>query len=996
LNLKISFKYLLLFPAVFIFYSSKGQNFATHLYTTADGLSDNYILSVYQDSYGYLWIGTANGLNRFDGKRFINFGLAQGLPSLSVDKIYEDHNHRLWIGTRNGIAELKGDSCYSYPVNDKQQISFVSGFIEPEPSKLWATTNKGLYELQNDHWEKITLDKGFENASIGKIIKVGKSLYINYQYNKLLQHTSDDKQNLLMSVETSHPYYNSLLNIGEKIYIGTYSSLLQWKENKWMPLLADSLHKRFIYISYHDSNNRWWFGTKEDGILLATANGQQFEYTHIPLSFNLVSNFFEDKDHNIWAACFHGLLKISPSYYQTISLPPFDNMHFIHNSIGLPSGNIVVSGQNGKLVIIKPINKGETPTQILSSIQLKNPIDFIDHYTFDEQERMLFTTREGKLYRLAGDKLRDLSSIVHHENRVLRDLAYNKKTKQLFVCGDSVLLFGNEDHLDTFFSPKKEFIFQPEVIHLEEQHGSMLVQTLSGGSFLINEDEEINPLDKDLNFSVSVKNKNDNSIWAAYRGKGISKYKWSPNQAPQLMETITEADGLPSNYILNLTVDEQGKLWIATTKGITLMKRDQQGKWIHEDLSFDQAGNPGLLSFAKINPDVNGNLWMNLKNKLVVFDPQKLPIKNLFTNTIIEKILLFDKPAEWTTLTDSFEGYHRLPVDPVLKYNQNTISIFFNALQFNDNSQLEYSYRLLPSDPGWSEPSTGNVVSFYQLNPGQYNFEVKSHIKGFDWSSPATFSFIIKKPFWETWWFRLTLIAVATALIIFIFRYRLMQLKTRTEMQNKLRELDMKALKLQMNPHFIHNALNSIQSLVLNNRTNEASHYISKFAKLLRQVLENSDKDLVPLDKELYSLQLYLDLEKLRMNMDVDYSVHIDDSVVDSEIKIPPLILQPFVENALWHGLGNKEGEKKILLNIHSKPGWVICEITDNGIGRKKAASLNEIFPEGHLSKAVDIIRQRLSDFNQSSDTEPVSFIDLEENGQAMGTTVIIRLKNPG
>jgi len=330
-----------------------------------------------------------------------------------------------------------------------------------------------------------------------------------------------------------------------------------------------------------------------------------------------------------------------------------------------------------------------------------------------------------------------------------------------------------------------------------------------------------------------------------------------------------------------------------------------------------------------------------------------------------------------------------------LKYNQNTISISFNALQFNDNSQLEYSYRLLPSNPGWSEPSTGNVVSFYQLNSGRYDFEVRSHVKGFDWSSPAVFSFIIKKPFWETWWFRLVVITAATALIVFIFRYRLTQLKTKTEMQNQLRMLETKAFKLQMNPHFIHNALNSIQSLIINDRNHEAGQYINKFAKLLRQVLENSEKNLIALDKELYSLKLYVDLEMLRMNMDVSYEVQTDESIIESEIKIPPLILQPFVENALWHGLGNKEGEKKILLNIHSEPGWIICEITDNGIGRKKAAELYETFPEGHLSKAVDIIRQRLSDFNEPSDTEPVSFIDLEENGEPLGTTVIVRLKNP-
>jgi LytS/YehU family sensor histidine kinase len=159
-------------------------------------------------------------------------------------------------------------------------------------------------------------------------------------------------------------------------------------------------------------------------------------------------------------------------------------------------------------------------------------------------------------------------------------------------------------------------------------------------------------------------------------------------------------------------------------------------------------------------------------------------------------------------------------------------------------------------------------------------------------------------------------------------------------------------------------------------------------------VLENSDQNLVTLEKELYSLQLYVDLEKLRMDMAIDYRVKIDDAITDpSQIKIPPLILQPFVENALWHGLSTKDGQKIIQLIIYQQPGWLICEITDNGIGRKKAAEHYQVFPEGHLSKALGIIRQRLSDFNQSKDKEPVSFIDLEERGQPTGTTVIVRIR---
>ncbi len=451
--------------------------------------------------------------------------------------------------------------------------------------------------------------------------------------------------------------------------------------------------------------------------------------------------------------------------------------------------------------------------------------------------------------------------------------------------------------------------------------------------------------------------------------------------------------GSQNNYVLDLAIDKEGKLWIATTKGVTLMQKDEQGKWIHHDFDINESGAAEFLSFSKLSDDGHNNMWMSLPDKLLLFDTKKTIVSAFHTKTVIEKILLYDQPTNWSLLTDSVGSYRKLPVNPVLRHDQNTLSIAFNGLQFVNNSLLEYSYRLHPSDTAWSSPVASNIVSFYQLSPGKYRFEVRSHIKGFDWSEPATFSFAIKKPFWETWWFRLLIIAAASALIVFIFRYRLTQLKTKSEMQNQIRELEMKALKAQMNPHFIHNALNSIQSLILNNQSTEASHYISKFAKLLRQVLENADKNLISLDKEMYSLQLYVDLEKLRMNMKIDYKEQVDENILTSEIKIPPLILQPFVENALWHGLSRKEGDKKINVTITGKDDWVFCEIADNGIGRKKAAESNKTFPEGNLSKAVNITRQRLVEFNQSTGTEPVSFIDLEKDDEAFGTTVIIRIK---
>ncbi|HEX5653761.1 MAG TPA: histidine kinase, partial [Chitinophagaceae bacterium] len=416
--------------------------------------------------------------------------------------------------------------------------------------------------------------------------------------------------------------------------------------------------------------------------------------------------------------------------------------------------------------------------------------------------------------------------------------------------------------------------------------------------------------------------------------------------------------------------------------------------WLTEKIEpGDDLKNADLL-FARFAITPDGNMWVNSFDRVLLWQGKKNIAAQVIPEIVIEEIQLYNKSTDWSVIADSISGYRQFPVFPVLKYSQNSFSVSFNAIQFARDAVTEFQYQLEPIDEQWSHPITNNTVSFYQLSPGTYHFRVRARLRGSGWGEPAEFSFRIEKPFWETWWFRILILVLASSLLITIYRSRINQWRRKTAMETQIHELEMNALKAQMNPHFIYNALNSIQSLIINDRPKEASGYISKFAKLLRQVLENAEKDLIPLSKELYSLQLYVDLEKLRMNMEVDYVVSMDAMVQPDQTRVPPLILQPFVENALWHGLSRKQGDKKISLRLITEKDWILCEITDNGIGRKNAVDSYSQFPEGHLSKAVHITRQRLMDFNQSPGTEPLTFIDNEERGQASGTTVVIRISN--
>lgn len=204
----------------------------------------------------------------------------------------------------------------------------------------------------------------------------------------------------------------------------------------------------------------------------------------------------------------------------------------------------------------------------------------------------------------------------------------------------------------------------------------------------------------------------------------------------------------------------------------------------------------------------------------------------------------------------------------------------------------------------------------------------------------------------------------------------------------------MKALKAQMNPHFIYNALNSIQALVANDKKKEGIHYIGSFSRLLRQVLDNSENNIISLDKELETINLYIQLESLRLDMQLRYKKIIPKEIVTEFEKIPPLILQPFIENALWHGLSRKAGEKEITIIVQLRDNWLLCDITDNGIGRVKAQAYKNNSLELHQSKGIDITRKRLIDFNEDAIIVPIEFFDLyDSQKQPCGTQVTIRIK---
>ncbi len=255
----------------------------------------------------------------------------------------------------------------------------------------------------------------------------------------------------------------------------------------------------------------------------------------------------------------------------------------------------------------------------------------------------------------------------------------------------------------------------------------------------------------------------------------------------------------------------------------------------------------------------------------------------------------------------------------------------------------------------------------------------------------------LNAPFWKEKWFKALLILAGLSGIYSVYHIRLRQIKhqelLKREFSQKLADMEMKVLKAQMNPHFIFNSLNAINWYILKAETEKASFYLTKFSKLIRLILDNSNHKTISLDQELAALKLYLEMESLRFNEKFSYVISVDKEVNPLSIGVPPLVIQPFVENAIWQGLLHKEKDCKIDIQVNRMPGGLKYVITDNGIGRKKSSELKNIAADENKDNGVKLNSDRLAMLNRESTITSVETIDLgSPQGEPLGTQVIIKM----
>jgi hypothetical protein len=383
---------------------------------------------------------------------------------------------------------------------------------------------------------------------------------------------------------------------------------------------------------------------------------------------------------------------------------------------------------------------------------------------------------------------------------------------------------------------------------------------------------------------------------------------------------------------------------------------------------------------------VNDTVYAVGAHKIQLFPCSVLTENRIKPSVELSKIQVFDKTQPLGKLNK-------------LSHDQNNITFHFNAISFRSQKSLTYQYRLKEIQPSWtSTTSDAPQAQFSRLAPGEYTMEYRACNEDNYCSDPKSVSFKIKPAFYQTWWFIVLLIGSIVTVLLLFFRWFLHNERQKNAFTQNKKDLERKvykarisAIRSQMNPHFMFNALNTIQEFIITNQQNIASEYLADFADLMRKYLEQSKNEKISLQDEIETLEIYLKLENLRFEESLEYSIYTDPQINPYESYIPVMLLQPFIENSIKHGLLHKSDNRKLSIRFENlDENRIKCIIEDNGIGRKASADINKSRFK-HQSFATKALNERLSLLNnETSDQIELNITDLYEGDESSGTRVEI------
>lgn len=468
-----------------------------------------------------------------------------------------------------------------------------------------------------------------------------------------------------------------------------------------------------------------------------------------------------------------------------------------------------------------------------------------------------------------------------------------------------------------------------------------------------------------------------------YAGSWAGLYIIDPKTL-QITKHLSKANGLTSNNIMSVVCDQLGKIWLIGGMGVARYDplTGQVDPFDARD-GVEQSNHSWNAAFAA----KNGEIFIASSDGFNFFNPALVKKDQRPLNVFIYSMEVKDSVISLPELSNE-----------TFRHFQNNFTFHFQSVDLSLAPIVQYRYQLVGFDTAFVYASKQRIARYTNLPSGKYRFIVEATANGKDWyGTRQEISFRIKKAVWTTWWFRVLFISLLAGMGYLYYRNRLKQVqrqaRVRSDYEIKLNELENSALRTQMNPHFIFNSLNTINSFINSNERAQANQYISKFSKLVRLILDHSREKKISLQDELEVAELYIQLEQIRFEGKFEYKVDMN-GLVAADTEVPPLIIQPFVENAILHGLLPKGAEGQLNISIDRKQEWIECLIEDNGIGRAAAKKIREGSGFRRKSHGMEITLKRIELFNKDNGVdETVKIVDLlNSDGSPAGTRVEIPL----
>ena len=935
-------------------------------FSTLEGLPSSQIYQVMEDDKGYLWFATDHGVARYSGYEFKVFSSAEGLLDNTVFKLFLDSKKRMWLQTFSGqLFYIENEKVIAYKYNSiaKRIVknAIPLGFYVNDIGEVYFSCNyagefridtNGIEHREIEFPRVMTYNQVFvDEISEGKLLTSGNKLYVanlpTYLYTRKLNEKYDS---IFVDVQFSGQVFATYLRDGRMIF--AISKFIFELKNRELRLLSQ-VNAPVTYL-YEGKNDDLWVSTYSGLYKVSTST---WEISKSYLEKEFISSTTLDFEGGLWITSIN-----SGVYYFYDS----DVSEFKLNSETLIEPMCLTRGKNCIYAGFWNGVVGRFDVNGYSAQTLSNNEIYVSAMFYDEQQDRLLISSQPPGYlknnRYVKFKSDGTGSLKGEFIRLRNGGLINASINGLYKLeNDSLFLWSiltERANCIVEYGENNFLLGSNSGVYLLDSSGTLL--------------KLFHPFFEDVR--VDDIERKGNTYFFATRGRGLIVM----NQ--DSIFVVDEKLGLRSNIIHKITLDKNN-IWCASYNGVSgvYISSFSPFKFTVRTLGFNEG-----LSDNEINDIavLNDTVWVATKKSISFFD-SRLSFANTkpplfyFTNVKVNnRIVKFN---------------HQL----VLDYNANNISIGFEALSFKSYGQIKYRYWLVNESDTFESVTSSRHVDFLSLKPGKYTFSaIVSNSSGI-WSDKVkSLSFTIRTPFWQEWWFRILVVSLFGLLIFYFVKLRISRIREkerlRTDFNKQLVMLEIKALRAQMNPHFIFNVINSIQDYILKNDALSAQRYLTKFAKLVRSILDNSVEGEVLLDGELDANALYVELEQQRFDDKFEFDFNVSEEVDSNSLLIPSMIIQPFLENAIRHGLRYVPENAKLSLNVHRDDHTVFIYVQDNGIGRKAAAELNKINASEHISHGSLITSRRVEAYNKAHNTSiQLTVIDLyDEFDQPSGTRV--------